>query len=179
MKMNDVSVAVGTAVGIPIGAGLVIGIIFRCMLQRRHRKEEAQDADLENLVMEDIAVSVYESFKVEISSSSDASTINGNEAEYLETCKEKSAKMGLTPACRPQLDTNMGMLHTENKGTTYINVPILFSGEKMNYGKVRDPAESFMYPLTLMRKKTSSTCFDDELTLEHKQCQLPTTGLTE
>lgn len=74
--MSTVSVAVGTAVGIPIAIGVTIALAFWCILQRRYRKEEARDADLEKLVGEEVAVSVYESFKAEISSSSEASFLD-------------------------------------------------------------------------------------------------------
>lgn len=71
--MGNVSVAVGTAVGIPIAVGVIIALIFWCKLQRRYKKEEIRDADLEKMVMEEVAVSVYDGFKAEINSSSEAS----------------------------------------------------------------------------------------------------------
>ena len=54
--MGNVSVAVGTAVGIPIAVGVIIALIFWCKLQRRYKKEEIRDADLEKMVMEEVAV---------------------------------------------------------------------------------------------------------------------------
>ncbi|QHS73865.1 Aim20p [Saccharomyces paradoxus] len=155
--MSNVSVAVGTAVGIPIAVGIIVGLIFWCILQRRYKKEEARDADLEKLVMEEVAVSVYDGFKAEISSSSEDSTINEKkESQDLKPCVEKTARAGYTPAYRRQLNASMGILHPKKQSTTYINVPIIFSGEKVNYGMVRDPSDSFMYPLTLMRKETGT-----------------------
>lgn len=155
--MSNVSVAVGTAVGIPIAVGIIIGLIFWCILQRRYKKEEARDADLEKLVMEEVAVSVYDGFKAEISSSSEGSTINEKkESQDFKPCVEKTARAGYTPAYRRQLNASMGILHPKKQSTAYINVPIIFSGEKVNYGMVRDPSDSFMYPLTLMRKETGT-----------------------
>ncbi|CAI4039611.1 hypothetical protein SMKI_09G0170 [Saccharomyces mikatae IFO 1815] len=155
--MSTVSVAVGTAVGIPIAIGVTIALAFWCILQRRYRKEEARDADLEKLVGEEVAVSVYESFKAEISSSSEASSMKEKKAERdLKPGNEIITKAGYTPAYRRKLNSSMGILHPKSGRTAYINVPIIFSGEKMDYGLVRDPSDSFMYPLTLTRKKTSS-----------------------
>ncbi|CAI4065191.1 hypothetical protein N7582_002892 [Saccharomyces uvarum] len=155
--MGNISVAVGTAVGIPIGVGITIALIFWCLLQRRYRKEEARDGDLEKIVAEEVAVSVYESYKLEMSSSSEASTINEKNTEQdLKPCEAKTAKNGYTPAYRRQLNASMGGLYTKSQGTAYINVPVIFSGEKMNHGMVRDTSDRFMYPLTLTRKNTPS-----------------------
>ena len=155
--MGNASVAVGTAVGIPIAVGVIIALIFWCKLQRRYKKEEIRDADLEKMVMEEVAVSVYDGFKTEVNSSSEASTINEKEANQdLKPCQEKTAKAGYTPAYRRQLNASMGTLRPKKQSTAYINVPVIFSGEKVNYGMVRDPSYSFMYPLTLSRKETSS-----------------------
>lgn len=61
--MGNASVAVGTAVGIPIAVGVIIALIFWCKLQRRYKKEEIRNADLEKMVMEEVAVSVYDGFQ--------------------------------------------------------------------------------------------------------------------
>ncbi|KOG98746.1 Aim20p [Saccharomyces eubayanus] len=155
--MGDISAAVGTAVGIPIGVGVTIALIFWCILQHRYRKEAARDGDLEKIMAAEVAVSVYESFKLEMSSSSETSTINEKKSEEdLKPCQAKPAKNGYTPAYRRQLNANMGSMCKKPQGAAYVNVPVIFSGEKMNHGMVRDSSDRFMYPLTLTRKNTPS-----------------------
>lgn len=51
--MGSVSIAVGCAVGIPIGTGMLVAFFFWVRLQRRYRKEEQQDKELEDVIRND------------------------------------------------------------------------------------------------------------------------------
>lgn len=53
--MGTVSIAVGCAVGIPIGLGVLIAICFWVRLQRRFKREEEEDKELENVIHDDNA----------------------------------------------------------------------------------------------------------------------------
>ncbi|CAI4945231.1 ANM_HP_G0033130.mRNA.1.CDS.1 [Saccharomyces cerevisiae] len=140
--MGNASVAVGTAVGIPIAVGVIIALIFWCELQRRYKKEEIRDADLEKMVMEEVAVSVYDGFKAEINSSSEASTINEKEANQdLKPCQEKTAKAGYTPAYRRQLNASMGTLRPKKAEHCIYQCPRHFQRRK---GELWDGQRSFL-----------------------------------
>ncbi|CCC66872.1 hypothetical protein NCAS_0A03140 [Naumovozyma castellii] len=53
MTSSTVSVAVGCAVGIPIGVGLLVAFFFWWRLQRRFKKEEQMDQELERAVYDE------------------------------------------------------------------------------------------------------------------------------
>ncbi|EDO14612.1 hypothetical protein Kpol_304p4 [Vanderwaltozyma polyspora DSM 70294] len=55
------SVAVGCAVGIPVGVGLIIAGCFWLRLQRRFKREDEQDADLQRAVFDEDAYINFES----------------------------------------------------------------------------------------------------------------------
>lgn len=51
--MGSVSIAVGCAVGIPIGVGLLVAFFFWCRLQRRFKREEKEDEELDHVIHDD------------------------------------------------------------------------------------------------------------------------------
>ncbi|QLG74105.1 hypothetical protein HG535_0F06170 [Zygotorulaspora mrakii] len=51
--MGSVSTAVGCAVGIPIGLGLLVALFFWWRLQRRFKREDKEDAELEQVIQDD------------------------------------------------------------------------------------------------------------------------------
>lgn len=51
--MRKVSIAVGCAVGIPIGLSFLVAIAFWIRMQRSHKKEEKRDRELENVIRDD------------------------------------------------------------------------------------------------------------------------------
>lgn len=53
--MGTVSTAVGCAVGIPIGLGVLVAAIFWTRLQRRYKREAEQDKELEEVIRDDNA----------------------------------------------------------------------------------------------------------------------------
>lgn len=53
--MGTVSIAVGCAVGIPIGLGVLIALFCWARLQRRYKREEEEDKELENVIHDDNA----------------------------------------------------------------------------------------------------------------------------
>lgn len=54
--MAPISTAVGCAVGIPIGLGIVVALFFWARLQRRFKKEEEQDKELENVLQDNASI---------------------------------------------------------------------------------------------------------------------------
>lgn len=51
--MGSVSTAVGCAVGIPVGVGIIVGLIFWYRLQRRFKREERDDKELETEIYDE------------------------------------------------------------------------------------------------------------------------------
>ncbi|CCF57860.1 hypothetical protein KAFR_0D02130 [Kazachstania africana CBS 2517] len=75
--MGNVSRAVGCAVGIPCGVGVILALILWARLQRRFRKEEIKDKDLENEIYnEDSLINI--------------NNINTWKVDYLETTNKTS-----------------------------------------------------------------------------------------
>ncbi|QLQ82266.1 hypothetical protein HG537_0H00280 [Torulaspora globosa] len=54
--MATISIAVGCAVGIPIGLGLVVALFFWARMQRRLRKEEEEDKELQNVLQDNASI---------------------------------------------------------------------------------------------------------------------------
>ncbi|CAR26724.1 ZYRO0B16632p [Zygosaccharomyces rouxii] len=51
--MGDVSIAVGCAVGLPVGLSFLLAIVFWIRMQRRYKKEDARDCELENIIRDE------------------------------------------------------------------------------------------------------------------------------
>ncbi|GCF01326.1 suppressor of lethality of KEX2 GAS1 double null mutant protein 1 [Zygosaccharomyces mellis] len=51
--MGHVSVAVGCAVGIPVGLSVLIALVFWIRMQRRYKKEDVRDRELEDVIRDE------------------------------------------------------------------------------------------------------------------------------
>lgn len=54
--MPTISTAVGCAVGIPIGLGVLIALCFWVRLQKRYKREEKEDKELENVLQDNASI---------------------------------------------------------------------------------------------------------------------------
>ena len=56
------SVAVGCAVGIPVGVGIIIAVVFWFNLQKRYKKEEQDDQELERAIYDESGFVSFDNF---------------------------------------------------------------------------------------------------------------------
>ena len=56
------SVAVGCAVGIPVGVGIIIAVCFWFNLQKRYKREEQDDRELERAIYDESGFVSFDNF---------------------------------------------------------------------------------------------------------------------
>lgn len=115
--MSSVSIAVGCAVGIPIGVGVIIGFCFWLRLQRKFKREEEQDRELERAVYDESGYINFDNInswkqQEQYVSSNDGSTSETNETD-IDTSKDnlngtygnKKRSSKYIPAYRKKINT--------------------------------------------------------------------------
>ncbi|CCF59422.1 hypothetical protein KAFR_0H00120 [Kazachstania africana CBS 2517] len=102
--MSSISIAVGCAVGIPVGVGVIVACAFWIRLQKRFKDEFVADADVENPAHSDAEVLNFNnlsSLEVKQGSVDRDNKVNNN---YIPAYRKKMRSLRLNEHQRPNLE---------------------------------------------------------------------------